>query len=84
MEKLEREQSWREEEFDYVLQFLRTVLLKRMCSEHSLPDCHLVLNQVYRWSFTHLYNPISAKSITESNTLLAWYTFTIEKATFET
>ena len=29
MEKLEREQGWKEEEFDYVLQFLRTVLLKR-------------------------------------------------------
>jgi hypothetical protein len=29
MEKLERERAWREEEFDFVLQFLRTVLLKR-------------------------------------------------------
>ncbi len=29
MEKLERERGWREEEFDFVLQFLRTVLLKR-------------------------------------------------------
>lgn len=29
METLEKEHSWREEEFDYVLQFLRTVLMKR-------------------------------------------------------
>src|SRR5277367_2169290 len=29
MEKLEREQGWKEEEFDFVLQFLRTILLKR-------------------------------------------------------
>lgn len=29
MELLERERSWKEDEFDYVLQFLRTILLKR-------------------------------------------------------
>lgn len=26
---LEREQGWREEEFDFILQFLRTILAKR-------------------------------------------------------
>jgi dynein light intermediate chain 1 len=29
IEILEKERSWKEEEFDFVLQFLRTVLLKR-------------------------------------------------------
>ena len=29
MEKLERERAWREEEFDFILQYLRTILLKR-------------------------------------------------------
>lgn len=29
MDVLEKTQSWREEEFDVVLQFMRTVLLKR-------------------------------------------------------
>lgn len=29
METLERERAWKEEEFDFVLQFLRTILLKR-------------------------------------------------------
>jgi dynein light intermediate chain 1 len=29
MEYLEKTQSWKEEEFDIVLQFMRTVLLKR-------------------------------------------------------
>jgi dynein light intermediate chain 1 len=29
IEALEKEQAWKEEEFDIVLQFLRTVLLKR-------------------------------------------------------
>lgn len=29
MEVLEKMQSWKEEEFDVVLQFMRTILLKR-------------------------------------------------------
>jgi hypothetical protein len=29
MDILERDIGWREEEFDYILQFLRTILLKR-------------------------------------------------------
>lgn len=33
MDSLEVEQSWKEEEFDFVLQFLRTILMKR---EHGL------------------------------------------------
>lgn len=32
MESLEREGAWKEEEFDFVLQALRTVLLKRNTS----------------------------------------------------
>lgn len=36
MEMLEKDRSWREEEFDIVLQYLRTILLKRMnlCSSY--------------------------------------------------
>ena len=38
IEMLEKEHSWREEEFDYVLQFLRTILMKR-----KLPfSCHTI------------------------------------------
>jgi len=29
IEVLEKERSWKEEEFDFVLQFMRTILLKR-------------------------------------------------------
>ena len=29
IEKLEKEHGWREEEFDFILQFMRTILLKR-------------------------------------------------------
>ncbi len=35
MELLEKTQGWKEEEFDIVLQFLRTVLLKRERRKHS-------------------------------------------------
>lgn len=31
MEYLEKTQSWKEEEFDVVLQFMRTILLRRKC-----------------------------------------------------
>lgn len=34
MEYLEKTQSWKEEEFDIVLQFMRTVLLKRKPAHH--------------------------------------------------
>lgn len=39
MEYLEKTQSWKEEEFDVVLQFMRTVLLKRK-SEVVSPGKH--------------------------------------------
>lgn len=29
IETLEKEQGWREEEFDFILQFMRTILMKR-------------------------------------------------------
>ena len=29
IEKLEKEHGWHEEEFDFILQFMRTILLKR-------------------------------------------------------
>jgi dynein light intermediate chain 1 len=29
IEKLEKDHGWHEEEFDFILQFLRTILLKR-------------------------------------------------------
>lgn len=31
IEKLEKEHGWHEEEFDFILQFMRTLLLKRAC-----------------------------------------------------
>lgn len=31
IEQLEKDHGWHEEEFDFILQFMRTILLKRMC-----------------------------------------------------
>lgn len=31
IEKLEKDHGWHEEEFDFILQFMRTILLKRTC-----------------------------------------------------
>lgn len=36
IEKLEKEHGWHEEEFDFILQFMRTILLKRKCCLRSL------------------------------------------------
>lgn len=36
IEKLEKEHGWHEEEFDFILQFMRTILLKRMSA--PFPD----------------------------------------------
>jgi dynein light intermediate chain 1 len=36
METLEKSHGWKEEEFDVVLQFMRTVLLKRKYSNISI------------------------------------------------
>lgn len=38
MEYLEKTQGWKEEEFDVVLQFLRTVLLKRKGCPLCFPE----------------------------------------------
>lgn len=38
IDSLEVEQNWKEEEFDFVLQFLRTILMKRKLITNSLPD----------------------------------------------
>ena len=36
MDYLEKEQGWREDEFDFILQFLRTILMKRLLSLKNL------------------------------------------------
>ena len=40
---LEKEYGWREEEFDFVLQFMRTILLKRSFSQMLHGHCLVML-----------------------------------------
>lgn len=73
MEILERERAWKEEEFDFVLQFLRTVLLKRKCSIPNM-ECHPVLMSMNRRCIAHIYHSLGSKPFTDTDTLIAWNT----------
>lgn len=53
IEVLEKERSWKEEEFDFVLQFLRTVLLKRKILRNVLG---YLANRSCRWRISHLHD----------------------------
>jgi hypothetical protein len=55
IEFLEKSQGWKEPDFDTVLQYLRTVLLRRMPSP-SLYKQYLILTQ-YRRRLSHLHQP---------------------------
>ena len=64
---LEKEQGWGEEDFDYVLQFLRTILLKRKCYS-PLPD--LTTNRVSDGAsliYTSNSTPNSLSSLIQSS-----------------
>lgn len=52
IDTLEVEQNWKEEEFDFVLQFLRTILMKREHRYLSLCRSHTYM---YRWRFPDLH-----------------------------
>lgn len=55
IEKLEKDHGWNEEQFDFILQFLRTILLKREIAQCHARLCHpLILTQCRR-RLTHLY-----------------------------
>jgi hypothetical protein len=81
METLERESAWKEEEFDFVLQTLRTILLKRNTSL-SPAVFHMLMLRL-RWRLSHIYNTFCAKSTPTSDTLVTWYSTTIKKTDFE-
>jgi hypothetical protein len=68
MEKLERERAWREYEFDFVLQFLRTVLLKRE-KNHRKGWGNRQLKRT-RWSIAHIHYSIGAQPFAKPHTLV--------------
>lgn len=70
MELLEKTQGWKEEAFDVVLQFMRTVLLKRkepsIFSNCSQKEADWITR---RRRIPYLYHPFHVYATTESYTL---------------
>lgn len=68
MEYLEKTQSWKEEEFDIVLQFMRTVLLRREFTVHlhMLDSTSLTRS---RWRILNLHHPLRSVTTPDSHPL---------------
>ena len=86
MDLLEKEHGWKDDEFDFVLQFLRTILLKRKLSEKSeaVVDFEETLLTPIRWCLSDIYISRSNKPSTVPNLLVSWYSISFEKAAIET
>lgn len=56
IERMEREFGWQEEQFDFVLQWMRCVLLKRKLSSINAHDESLLTAGMNRRGFSDLYN----------------------------
>lgn len=81
IEKLEKEHGWREEEFDFILQFMRTILLKR----ESLPLVLLCRSFIsdfcfHRRCIAHLHDAFSGELPTESDSFITGNTFALKTA----
>jgi len=81
MEYLEKTQSWKEEEFDVVLQFMRTILLRRMS---LLPSSESQANTNARWRIPYLHDTIYAVTTTHSYSFQSRNPFPLEKASSKT
>lgn len=53
IEFLEKNKAWKEPDFDAVLQYLRTVLLRRKYEIETI--CSIDADVIFRWRFPHLY-----------------------------
>lgn len=76
MEVLEKEKAWKEDDFDFVLQVLRTALLKRKSDSQVLLLTHLWLTQLQRWCIACLHNPFDSEPFARSPSPLTWDTVT--------
>ena len=81
MDSLEVEQSWKEEEFDFVLQFLRTILMKR---EHGLVTLSHDTTDRSRRRIANIYVYFCAQLASYTPTFNPWYTLTTEEASAQT
>lgn len=76
IEKLEKDHGWHEEEFDFILQFMRTILLKRefLFSPFVRPIFSSDSLIAGRWRITYLYYTFSGQLASELITFVARYT----------
>jgi hypothetical protein len=81
MDYLEKSQSWKEEQFDLVLQYLRTVLLKRELTSHILDTCLESDRNIHRWRFSDIHKPCRGHATPEPHTCESGDTFTPETRT---
>ena len=66
IEKLEKDNGWNEEEFDFIQQFMRTILLKRGCS-HLNPVSYLTQTDGASLIYTAPYLANSLQSLIHSS-----------------
>lgn len=69
MEFLEKSQGWKEPDFDTVLQYLRTILLRRTLACFQASGLMLTIS---RWCLSYLYFTKYAFSATLSHSLNPW------------
>ena len=58
IERMEREFGWQEEQFDFVLQWIRCVLLKRKSYPISTYEGRVLTTTIYRRRFSHLHRKL--------------------------
>lgn len=76
IEKLEKDHGWHEEQFDFILQFMRTLLLKRKYSSQYQLRSGSNRN---RRRIVDLHHPVPRKLLAEPNTLLPRHTLSPKK-----
>lgn len=74
IEKMEREFGWQEEQFDFVLQWMRCVLLKRkpVAADAFEPD--VLIAGICRWGLSYLHDQFRPEARADVNTYKSKHT----------
>ena len=85
MEYLEKELGWKEEDFDFVLQSLRTVLLKRMPSiPRHLCTKKFAYFSLVRWWFSNIHQSVRTQLTSGTHSFEPWNSFLAQSTSPET
>ena len=85
IDALETQHGWREEDFDFVLQFLRTVLMKRRnpLSLLNARNCCRGNLISHRWILSDIHIRLRPKFVAYTYPFKSWYPVTFEEADSE-